>query len=176
MAHPPTARAAAWYSAAGCRLCRVKSKWTVNHGRARHHSLSSWNWEDLMNWGPCHCTISHVLLQMCSMYYRFDSQHVDTFKFRTNKSNVNHWIQFGDYEEELNFTWNMSQSGCINSARKSVLYATDAMCIVWEAGSLGQKSSDARTTAVCFELPQMPEFIMPRIAWASSNITSSNLI
>ena len=59
----------------------------------------------------------------------------------------------------------MSQSGCINSPRKSVLYATDAMCMVWDAGSLGQKSSDARTTAVCFELSEMPELIMPRIAW-----------
>lgn len=37
--------------------------------------------------------------------------------------------------------------------------------MVWDAGSLGQKSSDARTTAVCFELSEMPELIMPRIAW-----------
>jgi hypothetical protein len=48
----------------------------------------------------------------------------------------------------------MSQSGCMNSPRKTVLYATDAMCIVWEAGSLGQKSSEALTTALLFELQQ----------------------
>lgn len=49
-------------------------------------------------------------------------------------------------------TWNISQSGCMNSPRKTVLYATDAMCIVCDAGSLGQKSSEALTTAVLFEL------------------------
>lgn len=46
----------------------------------------------------------------------------------------------------------MSQSGCMNSPRKTVLYATDATCIVCEAGSLGQKSSEALTTALLFEL------------------------
>jgi hypothetical protein len=49
-------------------------------------------------------------------------------------------------------TWNMSQSGCINSARNRVLYATEAMWIVWDAGSRGQKSSDARINALFFEL------------------------
>ena len=45
----------------------------------------------------------------------------------------------------------MSQSGCMNSPRNTVLYATDAICIVWEAGSLGQKSSEALTTALLLE-------------------------
>jgi hypothetical protein len=40
----------------------------------------------------------------------------------------------------------------MNSPRKMVLYATDAMCMVCEAGSLGQKSSEALTTALLFEL------------------------
>lgn len=46
----------------------------------------------------------------------------------------------------------MSQSGCINSPRNNVLYATEAMWMVCEAGSLGQKSSDALITAVFFAL------------------------
>lgn len=54
-------------------------------------------------------------------------------------------------------TWNISQSGCMNSPRKTVLYATDAMCIVCDAGSLGQKSSEALTTAVLFELKPQKE-------------------
>jgi hypothetical protein len=60
-----------------------------------------------------------------------------------------------EQEKELGMmmlTWNMSQSGCMNSPRKTVLYATDAMCMVWEAGSLGQKSSEALITALLFEL------------------------
>jgi hypothetical protein len=48
--------------------------------------------------------------------------------------------------------WNMSQSGCINSPRNTVLYATDAICIVCEAGSLGQKSSEALTSHNCTPL------------------------
>jgi hypothetical protein len=46
----------------------------------------------------------------------------------------------------------MSQSGSMNSPRNTLLYATAAMWTVCDAGSLGKKSSDALTTAVCFEL------------------------
>lgn len=48
--------------------------------------------------------------------------------------------------------WNMSQSGCMNSPKKILLNATAAMWMVCDVGSLGKKSSDALTTAVCFEL------------------------
>nr|GLL44789.1 hypothetical protein CKAN_00405200 [Ipomoea trifida] len=44
------------------------------------------------------------------------------------------------------------QSGCMNSPKKTLLYATAAMWMVWETGSRGKKSSDALTTPVCFAL------------------------
>ena len=44
--------------------------------------------------------------------------------------------------------WNMSQSGVARGPRKAELKAHTATCAVGEAGSAGQKSSDARTTEV----------------------------
>ena len=38
--------------------------------------------------------------------------------------------------------WNMSQSGCTKTPMNRLLYAFTATCVVWEAGSLGQKSSE----------------------------------
>lgn len=49
-------------------------------------------------------------------------------------------------------TWNMSQSGTTISPRRRLLKATEAMCKVWNVGSLGMKSSDALATALFFEL------------------------
>jgi hypothetical protein len=46
----------------------------------------------------------------------------------------------------------MSQSGCINSPKNMLLYATAAMWMVCDVGSRGKKSSDALITPVCFEL------------------------
>jgi hypothetical protein len=42
----------------------------------------------------------------------------------------------------------MSQSGCTSGAMKSELSALTATCVVCEAGSRGQKSSEARASAV----------------------------
>lgn len=46
----------------------------------------------------------------------------------------------------------MSQSGSMNSPRKMLLYATEAIWIVCDIGLSGEKPSDALTKAVCFEL------------------------
>lgn len=56
----------------------------------------------------------------------------------------------------------------MNSPRKTVLYATDAMCIVCEAESLGQKSSEALTTAFLFELSQRSTIYFQAIALSLS--------
>jgi hypothetical protein len=40
----------------------------------------------------------------------------------------------------------------MTSPRNTLLYATATMWIVCDTASLGKKSSDARTTAACFEL------------------------
>jgi hypothetical protein len=40
----------------------------------------------------------------------------------------------------------------MNLPRNTRLYATAAMWIMCDTASLGKKSSDARTTAACFEL------------------------
>ena len=42
-----------------------------------------------------------------------------------------------------NLTWNMSQSGTTISPRRRLLKATEAICKVWNVGSLRMKSSDA---------------------------------
>ena len=44
--------------------------------------------------------------------------------------------------------WNMSQSGCTSGDMNSELSAFTATCVVCDAGSRGQKSSDDRASAV----------------------------
>ena len=44
--------------------------------------------------------------------------------------------------------WNMSQSGCTSAAMNTLLPALMATCVVCEAGSRGQKSSEDLASAV----------------------------
>ena len=53
----------------------------------------------------------------------------------------------------------MSQSGCTSALMNSELMAFTATCVVCEAGSRGQKSSDERASTVSFSLVGLHEMI-----------------